>query len=87
MDWDLVSIKTKEKMVVCIAFYRAREENARQVSKSIHRESIVSARMMLGSHTRCAAPASLEAVRSIWRLHTMAEAQPLRWCGESKTNT
>lgn len=66
-------------MVFRIALRRVREQNARQRSDSIRRESIASAQMVRGSGGRQIVAASPEAVRSVWRPNAVADAQPLRW--------
>ena len=60
-------------MVVQIALWHAREENARRWSDSIQRKSIASAQMAPGSGVRRVTNAS-------------PEVQPLRWRAESEVH-
>ena len=73
IDWDLVTCRAEEEMVIRMTLRRFREEaRARQRSDSFRRESIASTQM------RCVVATLPEAVRSVWHLNAVADAQPLR---------
>ena len=70
LDSDLIPRGPEQEMDVRLALRHAREEaRGRLCSDSIRRESIASAQM--------------EAVQSVWRPDTLADAQPLRWRAEA----
>ncbi|KAE8812773.1 ATP-dependent DNA helicase Q4 [Hordeum vulgare] len=76
VDHELVPGGPEEEMATRLVLRRSREVAARrQRSDSQRRKSIAFVQPVVGSGVA----ASQEAVRSIWRLNIVAEAQPLCW--------